>query len=73
MYGTLPVTQCHIPEEWNPQPHCCENLKTCEHNVILMTTTQALEGVQLHASSPQQQTEVHGQLNALGGKRLQYH
>jgi len=30
MYGTLPVTQCHIPEEWNPQPHCCENLKTCE-------------------------------------------
>ena len=22
------MTQCHIPEEWNSQPHHCENLKT---------------------------------------------
>jgi len=68
MYGTLLVMQCHIPKEWNPQTHCCENLKTCEHNVIPVTTTRALVGVQLHASSPQHQMEVHGQLNALGGK-----
>lgn len=53
MYGTLLVMQCHIPEDWNPQPHCCENFKTCEH-VIPVTTTEtceegALVGVQLHA------------------------
>jgi hypothetical protein len=21
-----PVAQCHIPEDLNPQPYCCENL-----------------------------------------------
>jgi hypothetical protein len=30
MLGTdCPVMWRHIPEEWNPQLHCCENLKTC--------------------------------------------
>jgi len=25
------VTHHHIPGEWNPQLHCCENLKTCSN------------------------------------------
>jgi len=27
------VTRCHVPEERNPQPHRCENLKTCVFSV----------------------------------------
>ena len=23
------MTQPYVPEEWNPQPHQCENLKPC--------------------------------------------
>jgi len=24
---TRPVTHCHIPQDLNPQQHCCENLE----------------------------------------------
>jgi hypothetical protein len=30
------VTQCHIPEDWNPQSDHCENIKTCLFMVAVL-------------------------------------
>jgi len=32
--GTTHLTQCHIPENLNPQQHRCENLKSRERKAI---------------------------------------
>lgn len=36
---TGPVTCHHIPEEWNPQHHQCENPTTCIHNTLVLRPT----------------------------------
>ena len=48
------MTESHIPEAWNPQPHHCENLKThmCDARIGMLLSPTVSQVNSVHVLPP---------------------